>query len=292
LLEQHPSQCNIIPLPDSIRADSKAFVEFCDGLRENNYDLVVDLQGNARSWVVRRRIAKDYVKIRKETLRRLALIKLGVGKRRCSDIRRRFLRPLCRVGIDFRKDDDFPPTQLGYTGEELDAAREKFLSNFSDADLKHLVAIHPGSKWPLKQWSIEKFAQLIRELPKRGYKLLLLGEEFEIEPDNNIAYAFRTSLRELIALIASSAAFIGNDSGPLHIAEAVRTPAVGIFGPTHPALGYAPTGPGAKVLGVELKCRPCTLYGDNRCRLPEQLCMERISVDMVADAVDELVGEV
>ncbi|RKZ27810.1 D-glycero-beta-D-manno-heptose-1,7-bisphosphate 7-phosphatase, partial [bacterium] len=122
-----------------------------------------------------------------------------------------------------------------------------------------------------------------------GYSVLVLGKPIEYR-NPGVVFAGDTTLRELIALIKLSRVFVGNDSGPLHISGAVGTPSVGIFGPTHPSLGYAPDSPNSRIIGAELPCRPCTLYGKGRCRLGSRLCMTLIEPDEVADAVEELAG--
>lgn len=283
LLENHPSGCGLIPLTESLRGDSKAYLDFCDELRDKGYDLVVDLQANGRSYVLRKRIFRDYVRIDKRTLKRILLVKLGWGRKGRPDIRRRFLEPLTLLGIDVVKESS--RAILRVDDSEIARVKEKF---FKETHLDPPpIAIHPGAKWELKEWGAEKYQQLAERLVAKGHRVLWFGGPLGFEHDK-ITFAKETSIRELMALIASSAVFVGNDSGPLHIAEGVGTPSVGIFGPTHPSLGYSPNHEGSLVLGVDIKCRPCTLYGNGKCKLDKKICMENISVDEVLAAVERM----
>lgn len=283
LLLNHPSGCGIITLSEELRSDSKAYLEFCDNLRTKNYDLIVDLQRNGRSYVLRKRVFRDSVVINKRTLKRLLLIKFGLGKDRYPDVRRRFLKTIKRLGVDYLKEP--PRAVLRVDKDEIDAAKDKYLTGWDTND--RLIAIHPGSRWEMKKWGDDKFVKLAKDLIIKGYNVLALGEPLDLISDNYV-FAEETSLRELMALISLSDVFVGNDSGPLHIAEGLGTPAVGIFGPTHPSLGYAPRNDDSIVMGVELKCRPCTLYGSGKCNLDRQLCMERIDTGDVLEAVVRL----
>lgn len=283
LLQNHPSHCGLIPLSEELRKDSGAYLNFCDGLRDKGYGLVVDLQGNGRSYVLRKRIYRDWVKVGKQTLKRILLVKFGIGRKKYPDVRRRFLKPLRDLGID----DRIIPARaiLAVEEDEISMARKKFFGDKSTDD--SLVAIHPGSKWALKEWGLEKFIRLAMQLLEEGSNILWFGEPFG-GASENITFAENTTLRELMALISISDVFIGNDSGPLHIAEGLGTPAVGIFGPTHPALGYSPNNPDSIVLGVDLKCRPCTLYGNGKCKHQTRLCMDGITVEASKEAVHSL----
>jgi len=283
LLENHPSNCGIILLTDEIRRNSAAYLKFCDGLRDEGYDLVVDLQGNGRSYVLRRRLFCDWVKIKKRTLARLLLVKFGLGRDRRPDIRRIFLDTIKKLGVNV--DNEPSRAILGVSEDERARALEILPAGF--ADVGKVIAIHPGARWELKEWGRDKFRKLAEELIERGYNIFFLGEEIEINLPQSI-FLGKTNLRELMALIAMADVFVGNDSGPLHIAEGVGTKAVGIFGPTHPSLGYAPNHKNAVIMGIDLKCRPCTLFGSGRCKFDIQTCMSGIEVKTVANAVENL----
>jgi ADP-heptose:LPS heptosyltransferase len=89
-------------------------------------------------------------------------------------------------------------------------------------------------------------------------------------------------LRHLLALIAASKAFLGHDSGPMHLAEALGVPSTVLFGPTVEEFGFYPQGPGHQVFQVDLNCRPCSVHGTERCPLGHHHCMKQIASADVA----------
>jgi ADP-heptose:LPS heptosyltransferase len=93
-------------------------------------------------------------------------------------------------------------------------------------------------------------------------------------------------LAELPPLLASCSVVVGNDSGVLHVSEAVGTPVVAIFGPTVRAWGYYPWREESVVFDHELPCRPCSKMGERECRLPETLCLTGTTVEDVRHAIE------
>ena len=177
LLVEHPSNCGIISLTEELRTDSKAYIDFCDELQSRNYDLIVDLQGNGRSYVLRKRIFRDYVVVKKRTLNRILLVKFGHGKDRYPDVRKRFLKTTEILGIDYINE----PSRaiIGIIESEISNVRDKFLPKLENLD--RLIAIHPGSRWPLKEWGGEKYRCLAKSLIDSGYQIIVLGERLDIE---------------------------------------------------------------------------------------------------------------
>jgi ADP-heptose:LPS heptosyltransferase len=112
-----------------------------------------------------------------------------------------------------------------------------------------------------------------------------LAEEFvqkcRIKPVNAVG---RTSLLELAALIEKCSVYITSDSAPLHIASAVKTPYVALFGPTDPKR-HAPPGRGI-ILRKNLKCSPCY---SSQCR--DYDCMKKINVEEVAGSAEEFLNK-
>lgn len=100
-----------------------------------------------------------------------------------------------------------------------------------------------------------------------------------------LAVAAGPSLGHVAAVIERCAVFVGNDSGPLHIAAALGVPVVGIYGPTN-EIRTAPYGSGHTVLTAPVSCRPCYAFGERfSCEFDQLLCLELIDVDAVLAAV-------
>jgi heptosyltransferase-2 len=98
----------------------------------------------------------------------------------------------------------------------------------------------------------------------------------------------KLTLRQSAALIKRAALLVTNDSAPLHVATAMGTPIVAVFGPTLPEFGFGPIRTGDVALGVTgLECRPCSRHGPPRCPLGHHRCMRDLTPEVVAAAIEE-----
>ncbi len=105
-------------------------------------------------------------------------------------------------------------------------------------------------------------------------------------------FAGMGDLSVLAALLARAAVLLTNDSGPGHVASAVGTPVVSIFGPTAPEFGYTPFGGANRVVQRDgLPCRPCHSHGPERCPLGHHRCMTELDAGSVLDALESLLAE-
>ena len=148
-----------------------------------------------------------------------------------------------------------------------------------------LIAVNPSARWKTKLWGDEKFADLVRQLP--GRRVVLTGSVADRPRCELIAQGCRnlaggTSLLDLAELYSRCAVVITNDSGPMHIAAAVGTPVVAIFGPTDPAL-TGPYGNQHVVLRAGIPCSPC--LKDHCTHTPRMECMTLVTVEQVLAAV-------
>jgi heptosyltransferase-2 len=158
-------------------------------------------------------------------------------------------------------------------------------------DGRAVIALAPGAVGPSKRWPAERYADLAQRLATEGNWIWVIGGPGEKELAAEIARPGGDNIRDLtgpdlrnaiLALAAANAA-VSNDSGLLHVAAALGTPAIGIFGPTSP-WHWAPLNPIAAVVEAAdgPPCRPCH---KPVCRLGHHLCMRDISVDRVAAAI-------
>lgn len=158
-----------------------------------------------------------------------------------------------------------------------------------------LVAMAPGSVWPTKRWVPEGFKRVAEALVKMGVGVVLIGgaEDRELcrwiarglSPEPAVA-AGRTSVMESAALLRLCSVLVSNDSAPVHMASAVGMSVVAIFGPTVPAFGFGPYGPGHSVVELDLPCRPCSAHGGRRCPEGHFMCMRGITPQMVLKEVE------
>jgi heptosyltransferase-2 len=161
-----------------------------------------------------------------------------------------------------------------------------------------LLCLAPGSVWATKRWPPDGYAALATAARARGLQPLLVGSTAEAALCRRVAdhcaervpvVAGRTGISELAALFSRSRALVSNDSGAAHVAAAVGTPVVTIFGATVPALGYTAVGESTRIVEHEsLDCRPCHRHGARRCPRGHFRCMREISPGRVLVSLDEL----
>jgi len=168
---------------------------------------------------------------------------------------------------------------------------------------REFVALAPGSIWGSKRWPY--YADLARRLAERAAVVVVGGPE-----DASLGEAILVALggggggaggsraasacgkltvRQSAALIARARLLVTNDSAPLHLASAVGTRVVALFGPTVPEFGFGPIAADDATLGVAgLGCRPCSDHGPPVCPLGHHRCMKELSVASVLAAVEEI----
>ena len=166
------------------------------------------------------------------------------------------------------------------------------------ADLpRPLVVLHPGAAHgEAKRWPDEHWTALARDLEPDVGALAVIGLADARPTAAGIAEAVnihdltdRTSLDELIGVLARAAVVVSTDSGPGHLARALGRRVVMLHGPTDTAV-HGPGDPASRALRVELPCGPC--YNFDRpaeCRFGDVLCMRWLSVERVRDAVLEII---
>ena len=164
-----------------------------------------------------------------------------------------------------------------------------------------LVVLHPGSgdNFAGRRWPTRRFGLLARRLvDEAGACVVLTGGDRERQLAREVAEAAerrlvdlagKLDLDDLVALLARAAVVVSNDTGPVHLAGALGTPVVALFGPNSPQL-YGPLSKGSVSFYAALPCSPCITnfnYKTSRCRNP--VCIQAIEVDPVADAALRLV---
>jgi heptosyltransferase III len=190
------------------------------------------------------------------------------------------------------------PTLYLSSDEELSADQVLDALSAEDGRSSKLIIIQPGARYPLKVWPMERFAELVDRLARAvRCRILLGGDTREREAAEAIraqtqyrptVVAGRLSLLEFGALLKRCDLFIGNDGGAMHMAAAVGTPVVALFGPTYPQR-WGPRGAPSEILYKGLDCRACyhpvCIRGDDN-------CMRLISVDEVFDRCMRLLRKV
>jgi len=154
-----------------------------------------------------------------------------------------------------------------------------------------LVLCHPGGSWPSKTWLPERFVAVMDELAPEGTVVWMWGPG-----ERDLAEQCRRSMRapsvvapsmgwqEMGCWMKRASVWVGNDSGPKHLAVALGVPTVTVFGPTHPTTWHPPSGPHRVVLAQGLACLHCNA---NTCPLAGESfhrCMRDVTVEQVVRA--------
>jgi heptosyltransferase-2 len=199
------------------------------------------------------------------------------------------IRLVERIGINVQNKDLFIHT----TNADNNFAEDIFLKNKLEG--KMVIGIHPGSgihQAGFKRWPQDRFAQLADwMIDSHDCSVILFGGPAEIEMAENInrlmqheplTMTGKTTLSQTAALIKKCSLFISNDSGLLHVASAVKTPTISLFGPTD----YKKTGAysdSSIMIRKDLPCSPC--YSGKPVRCSHLDCLHLITVDDVKDVV-------
>ena len=174
-------------------------------------------------------------------------------------------------------------------GDAERAAVDALLARHGVKAGERLVALAPGSVWGTKRWPYyPELAQLLAARARvvvigSGGDAPLAGTVTAAEP-SAIDAAGELSLLASAELIGRCGVVVTNDSAPLHLASAMGTPTVAIFGPTVPDFGFGPLAPRASVVGEDtLPCRPCDRHGPQHCPLGHHRCMRDLAPALVAE---------
>lgn len=182
--------------------------------------------------------------------------------------------------------------EIFITDEEREWALRFLLDKKIDLD-KPTIAIHPGGYYETQRWHPERFGLAAKELVQGlRVNIIVFGDKSEVsilnrikEICDGIVITSGINIRQLMAILSRCTLFLGNNSGPLHIAAAIGLPTVSIVGPTAFPL-WRPYGKNHIVLRKDLECSPCNLAD---CK--EHKCMEMITVDEVIEAVKKQLKE-
>jgi heptosyltransferase I len=206
-----------------------------DDIRRDHYDVAIDFQGAIRSSMVARwsgaREILGFATPRESPARLLY-------KQKVRTTAAHVIEQNLALTAAWVNDAPMPDALL-----PRDPAAETWCEEYCQKNkISRIILVNPGAGWGAKQWPAERYGQVARELAHDGYTILVNfgpGEEMlarAVESSSDgAAQAVQCSLGELIALTRRACLFLGGDTGPLHLASALKVPVVAIFGPTNPA---------------------------------------------------------
>jgi heptosyltransferase I len=187
--------------------------------------------------------------------------------------------------------DDRPPDfSIHLPPQEADSIEELLRSH--GLGRKPLAILVPGTIWETKHWHVEGFAQVGRHLLASGLSVVIAGTSRDRPRSRMIAAACPgaqdlcggTTVAGLVALIQRATICVTNDSGSMHVAAAVGTPVVSVFGPTNP-IWIGPYGRLQAVVRADVSCAPCYLRKLRQCTMGHR-CMREVTGAMVIERVE------
>jgi heptosyltransferase-3 len=272
-----------------------AQVRLIAGLRRRRFDTVIDLTDGDRaaflSWISGAPVRigfNDEHRWRGCFYTQVVQSAPGVQHRIDRDLEA--LKPMS-IQADSRN------LQLWLTPEDANSA-DRLLDELGVQRAQSIVVLQPGARYWFKAWPPERFAELADRLTSQyGCQVLIGGSHQEgdlaqqirrMAKSRPIILAGHTTIKQFAAIAKKSALFVGNDSGAMHIASAVGTPVVALFGPSSP-VEWGPRGGATEVIYKGLDCWTC--YRPT-CQRGEQNCMKLIAVDEVMSASGRLLERV
>jgi heptosyltransferase-3 len=275
--------------------------ELLSVLRARRYDLIVHLTGHPRGAWIRRLTGARYS---------VAPATAGVSQFWKSSFTHFFAMPkrgnsrhtvevnldaLRRIGIH-PTDDEKRLTLV--PGAKADSAVADLLAQHDLAE-KGFIHLHPASRWLFKCWPAERVVGLIAALQTRGHRIIVTAAPAAEElamikdiqaglPQPIVDLSGQLSLKQLAALTARAQLFIGVDSAPMHIAAAMGTPTIALFGPSG-EIEWRPWMTSHRLLTSDHSCRPCGNDGCGGSKVSD--CLTFIPVKQVLDAIHEVLND-
>lgn len=277
-------------------AGLKGIIKTGNYLNRQGFDLVIDLHNSLRSKLICQRMKRVEIrKLKKPRVNRLMLFYFHFNKfKKIFSYRFMLHQPI----VEFVKDwSSLPDTSLHISSIE----KENVLHWLDSLGIKSesFAVIIPGAAWPLKQWLVQGYIDLINQLKiEFDMDFILIGGKSDticsdIKNNDNHSYMVdlhvKTGLRESIAFIQCAQFVVGSDTGLVYAAEAVGTPAIMILGPT-----AVQTGAGihldrsVQIENNSIWCRPCSQNGSRTCYRENQVCMDQISAKTVYNSIKSI----
>jgi heptosyltransferase-2 len=241
-------------------------------IKENKYDLIIDLQNNIRSNLLRLFQRGKVVRYKKKNLKKflLVLFKINLYKE-IIPVYKKYILTVKKIFSDI--DTDFIISDLKRKSTEK----------------QNYILLCPTSKHFTKTYPKEKFREITKKYPDRTFYLVSGDNPAEKEICSFIArdnqnvkdLSGKTDYKMLMELIGNSELVICNDSGILHLSEAIGKRVIAIFGSTVREFGFYPQLKDSVVIeNKNLKCRPCSRAGKDKCPKKHFRCMNDLKINL------------
>ncbi len=269
------------PYIHKIHVIEKDVKEIAAVLKKENFDWIIDLHNNLRSFQLKFILGKPATVFKKLNFQKWLLVHFKINMLPPVHIVDRYLQTIQRFGIvnDFKGLDYFIPTK-----DEVN------LSGFPATHQQQYVGFVIGAKHFTKQLPIEKIISICKKVSQ---PVILLGGKEDYERGAVIEKAVgqlvynccgKYNLNQSASIIRQATRIISHDTGLMHIAAAFNKNITSVWGNTVPAFGFAPYQPGSQSAIVEvlgLPCRPCSKIGYDKCPKGHFKCMQDLEEQAV-----------
>ncbi len=264
-------------------------------LIENEYDYIFDLHNNLRTNYLLRGLGSENIyRVKKNKLIQFLYVKFKVNHYRDTiPIAERYLNVGKAAGIQ----DDGKGLEIIWNKETEESVNHILEENGINQDVP-FYSVAPGAGFYTKRWPIEYYKSFVESImEKYRSKVVVLGNENDsrqgkilTELENVIDLTGKLSLLQSAAVLSKSKALVSNDTGLMHMATAVNTPVLAIFGSTVKEFGFYPYRSKSMVVENEdLECRPCSHIGRDNCPKEHFKCMNEITPEIVLKNFKELI---
>lgn len=255
---------------------------------------VIDLQNNHKSRALYKHSCPSFFRYRKKNWQKFLFVHFKINLIKKQSVVEKYFDVAKNYG-----------SQYDGKGLEYWLPQEVRLLE-PELNTKRMYAIAPGAKHKTKQWLPEHFAKLLALIAENDTEaeFVLLGGQEDAASANAILsdsaispslrtkiqnYVGKTNFDDLVRLLDASMVLITNDTGVMHIAAARKRPIVAIFGSTTADFGFAPFGTDYIICETDLKCRPCSHIGSNKCKRKDFACMRNVSPEKVLESVMKII---
>ena len=277
-------------------------------LRAARYEVIFDIHNNFRSrYLTHAAKPQRVLRHRKYVLRRWLLVRAKINLlQNTPPIYQRYLEAAAPFNLTAPLSAAGFRLELFWRGEDNQRAEVELSSRQWQPQLP-MLGLAPGAGFFTKRWPAEYFGALAVQCIQQGWQVAVLGGKQDAALAKIIASMVCEQLRdnapllnlvgalsltESAAVVKKCRMLVANDSGLMHIAEAVGTPLLAVFGSTTRELGFFPHLPTSRVIEHEsLSCRPCSHLGFQQCPAGHFRCMREITVEKVWNAVQEMMRE-
>jgi ADP-heptose:LPS heptosyltransferase len=289
IVEQFSPQVTIHPFAGHSREN---LLSYAGELSTRQFDHIFDLHANWRSRILISRLKANAIHTYpKDFWRRWQMVWLKHGFCSARHVVDRYLTTLHQAGIPAIT--GLPQLRVNPEAKKA-AAAELVRRGWPQG--RPMVGIGWGAHWPTKEVPARLWEELFDKLAaERVTPVYLLFAEDPRDPEiadfiaanrrHEIIPFCGMNLPQVLGALSGCSAFVTSDSGLMHAAAALEIPTWGLFGPTHPALGFAPRGVDAHAVHSGIFCSPCSRHGKSACYRRRRYCFEKIDTALLADQI-------